>query len=225
MLLDCGERHVVRRREIRDRDFADERSPHDVAPRGVGESTEDPIHLVVADVGTRHMCNHLVVDYAASSPMVKQSHEGRQSSNWARRDALSAPCRRFASSRRFLAAGLGRVERRRLTGTSERATSCSRSTFAASRLRCWERYLLDTTRISLPTSRDFKAVPIRLRCCSSMMRDARRSQRSSTRVSVVLTCWPPGPEDRLKTHCSSPSGIRNRPWLLTRTAYVHQPET
>ena len=40
------------------------------------------------------------------------------------------------------------------------------------------------------------------------------SKESSTRLSVVLTDWPPGPEDRENRSRSSPAGITSQ--LFTR---------
>jgi len=67
--------------------------------------------------------------------------------------------------------------------------ACSRLTALFLFVAC-DRDPPSTMRTSLPR---FPA--IRSLVCSSKARDARTSNLSSTRVALVLACWPPGPPD------------------------------
>ena len=104
-----------------------------------------------------------------------------------------------------------RVGRRGLGGTTAWVTSSSSRTRAASRLRCCERKRDDTTVIAPSTSRE------RSRWAASSFWSAVSTvvpvsdQVSSTRVSVVLTCWPPAPDERENRQVISLSGREMRP--------------
>lgn len=55
---------------------------------------------------------------------------------------------------------------------------------------------------------------------------AARSKRSSTWLSLVFTCWPPGPEEREKRHLSSASGRETEPrmtWGPDTCAMIPRP--
>ncbi|VXB70629.1 hypothetical protein PSCLAVI8L_180044 [Pseudoclavibacter sp. 8L] len=78
---------------------------------------------------------------------------------------------------------------------------------AASRLRSCERRSEEAT-VTTPSMRRFPSRSSSIRRLSSVStRDSLMFQESSTRLSVVLTCCPPGPEDREKRQPSSAAGI------------------
>ncbi len=86
------------------------------------------------------------------------------------------------------------------SATWRRATKrCS----ASDRFRSWLRSSSATTRISGP-----RRSISRWRCPGPNATDFSMSKRSSTRVAVLLACWPPGPPDALNETCSSRRGIR-----------------
>ncbi|GAA2980484.1 hypothetical protein GCM10010460_15070 [Microbacterium terrae] len=58
VLLNRGERHVVRRREFRHRRFAGERPAQDVAPGRIAERPEEAIECIIIE---SKFYNHLVV--------------------------------------------------------------------------------------------------------------------------------------------------------------------
>ena len=61
MLLHGGERHVVERGQLGNRDLAVEGSTKDVTAGCIGKGAKDPIHLVVGESLVRITYNHLVV--------------------------------------------------------------------------------------------------------------------------------------------------------------------
>ncbi len=78
---------------------------------------------------------------------------------------------------------------------------------AASRLRSCERRSDAATVIVPSTSAAPRRRRARDRCASVSAVELARSHVSSTRESVVLTCWPPAPDEREKRHVSSAAGI------------------
>ena len=83
-----------------------------------------------------------------------------------------------------------------------RSSSASRSR-AATRLRCWDGARRPRRARSARASR----ASSRARWGRSAPSTCVTSYSSSTRLSVVLTDWPPGPGERLKRSTSSPAGI------------------
>lgn len=114
----------------------------------------------------------------------------------------------FASIRLPWAALDGREGRRAGGGGAMASTTSSANrSVAASRLRSCDRRS-DATTVTTPSTRRPRRLPnARSRCVSESADDASRSQLSSTRESVVLTPWPPGPDALENRHDSSCSGI------------------
>ena len=123
---------------------------------------------------------------------------------------VEAPLRR-AAGRLRRAARRGRGDRR--------GDDVAQRSIAASRLRSCERRS-DAVTVSVPST---SAAPSRRRasdrCCSVSAAERSRSHVSSTRESVVLTCWPPAPDEREKRHVSSAAGIMTVG--PTRTSSMH----
>ena len=121
--------------------------------------------------------------------------------------------RRFLDSRRRRwEPRVGRVARR--AGGGGASDSCRRAASrsrAAARLRSWERCSEATTVRRPSVSRRPRASTTLLRCVSLSTDEVATSNTSSTRLSVVLTPWPPGPADRLKRSRSSLAGMRRPP--------------
>lgn len=116
-------------------------------------------------------------------------------------------CCLFATRRRS-EPRVGRVARRGAGGWASAATTMSRSAWEAiSRLRNWDR-CSDTVTVIDPDAW-FRASrwTIRVRCSSLSAEDSAAIQVSCTRLSDVLTCCPPGPEDLENFHCNSDAGI------------------
>jgi hypothetical protein len=63
-----------------------------------------------------------------------------------------------------------------------------------------------------PASRPASRSVILSRAHSGSATDRSTSKESSTRLSAVLTDWPPGPDDREKRSCSSLPGITSQPF-------------
>lgn len=78
---------------------------------------------------------------------------------------------------------------------------------AISRLRSWERRSEAVTVITPAMSRGPRRVTSLSRWPSDSAAEAATFHESSTRLSEVLTCWPPGPEDRENRQPSSDAGI------------------
>jgi hypothetical protein len=57
-------------------------------------------------------------------------------------------------------------------------------------------------------------------CASSSVADAATSKLASIRDSVLLACWPPGPEDRLACNLTSSSGIETSRLMGSTSAMV-----
>src|SRR6266511_6229288 len=120
---------------------------------------------------------------------------------------VAARCR-LASTRRAATAALGLVGLRlRGTATASPSRAAKRS-IASRRLASWLRWVWATTR-RRPAESSREARRRRARALASGGNDGEpaRSKRSSTRESVVLTPWPPGPEARLARNSSSSTGI------------------
>lgn len=110
---------------------------------------------------------------------------------------------RLASRRRLFAPLLGRVGLRGIGGTiASRRMLASRSR-AAIRLRCWERCSDALIVSTVPVRRSARKASARRRCTSLSAIVVPMSKLSWTRESVVLTDWPPGPEER--ENCSTSS--------------------
>ena len=129
-----------------------------------------------------------------------QSSSGRRS--------FFVRARRFLSARRRSTdARVALVGRRSAGGDAiaSRRVRARRSR-AASRFRSCER-CSDAVTVNTPsTRRPERRMRARARCRGPSAVVAPRSRLSSTRESAVFTDWPPGPDDRLKRHRSSPSG-------------------
>ncbi len=114
----------------------------------------------------------------------------------------------LVASRRRSEPRVGLVGRRRgAPGARPSVMSSASFPRAISRLRSWDR-CSEAVTVSIPV---MSRCPSRL---SSMVRSWSEStaepamfQESSTRVSVVLTCWPPGPDERENLQWSSEAGI------------------
>ena len=111
--------------------------------------------------------------------------------------------RRFPSTRRRCEPLVGFVGTRVRGGgpSASRSWSASR-TRAATRLRCCER-----CSEALTTSRGPSRLTARARWVSVSDGEPARSSESSTRLSVVFTDCPPGPDDFENCSTSSPAGI------------------
>jgi hypothetical protein len=123
--------------------------------------------------------------------------------------------RRLSSSRRCLAARLGLVATRGRAGAAiaSRSTAARRSR-AASRFSSWLRSR-EAAIVSTPSDSRLASLPrARSRASSGRLGDLSTSNESSTRLSVVLTDWPPGPDEREKRSSSSPPGMTSQ--LFTR---------
>ena len=105
---------------------------------------------------------------------------------------------------------VGLVGRRFFTGTRPVLTNSKNLSETSSRFRCCERYLSEA-RIRIPSS--VSLCPIRFLsnafCPSSRQTVFVRFHMSSTRDSVLFTCCPPGPDERLVLKDASPSKQSN----------------
>ena len=131
-----------------------------------------------------------------------------QSNDFFLRSAFFVEWRFFDSSRASLDAFVGLVARRFLGTMRARLTRSANLSSASSRFRVWLRMSLATTRM-LPSvvSRDDSLPSRRARCSSSSAREPGIFQKISTREEVLLTCWPPAPDDRDTRTSSSLRGI------------------
>ena len=126
----------------------------------------------------------------------------RSSSPGRRRAALRSLWRRLASSRRTLAARVGRVGTR--VGSTRRASARrdpSRAR-ASSRLRTCDRESAAPARTTGPSRSSSRA-----RWRGPSDGDPTTSKRASTRVWARLACWPPGPPLVEVRSSTSSSGI------------------
>src|SRR6185437_4352937 len=147
---------------------------------------------------------------------------GDQSSALLRRTRFFSDSLRLSSSRACLAARLGRVFLRALGMTSARRTTSARRVSASSRFCSWLRVSLATTRSS-PSSlkREARRVMRRARSSSLNACEAVTFHVISTRVDVLLTCWPPAPDARVARTPSSARGIASL--SFTRSARSSSP--
>ena len=96
---------------------------------------------------------------------------------------------------------------------ASRSSAASRAR-AASRFISWLRSPSAATVITPSASRAASRARARSRSRSGRTVERATSNESSTRLSVVLTDWPPGPEERENRSRSSPAGITSQ--LFTR---------
>ena len=114
----------------------------------------------------------------------------------------------FAARRRRFDPRVGLVARRRAgSGARPSATRSASLTSASSRLRSWDRRSEAVTVITPATRRRPRRVMSSSRCSSESTADSTTFHESSTRLSEVLTCWPPGPDERENRQPSSDDGI------------------
>jgi uncharacterized protein YbjQ (UPF0145 family) len=113
-----------------------------------------------------------------------------------RRVRLTAARLRLASRRRSLAARPGRVGTRGRGGgaTASRSRPASRAR-AACRFACWLRCSEAATVSTPPASRPARRSTALARAHSGSAEECSTSKESSTRLSVVLTDCPPGPDE------------------------------
>lgn len=113
----------------------------------------------------------------------------------------------FAVRRRCCDPRVGFVGRRfGASGASAAATRSASFDRAIPRLRSCDRSSAATTVIVPSTMRGASRSRRRMRCSSVSAADFATFQLSSTLLSEVLTCCPPGPEDREKRQPSSAAG-------------------
>jgi hypothetical protein len=137
---------------------------------------------------------------------------------------LISPRRFFESTRLTFDENVGRVGRRVRGGgaNATRRTSASLSR-ANSRFWNWDRRSLATTTTQPSTSCDDNRSNARSLTNSPTTAVLERSKTSSTRVLLVLTCWPPAPLERENRHCSSCSGTTVRPEMCRPSVTLRHP--
>ena len=127
--------------------------------------------------------------------------------------------RRFASSRRSLAARVGAVATRCFGGFSASPTRSASRAVTSARLRHCDRCRSLDSRSEPDESMRLRSRDrIRSRSSSSRMRESSMFHARSTRVEALFACWPPGPEEVENENSISSSGISRR--RLTRTPLV-----
>lgn len=121
----------------------------------------------------------------------------------------------LSASRRSRAPRLGLVGRRVAGGGAVAAvSSAERRLSAASRFRNWERCSDAVTVSTPPVSRAASARRARSLSTGPSASERATSYETSTRLSVVLTDCPPGPDDRENRQDSSSGGITApRMWI------------
>ncbi|MBE1459076.1 hypothetical protein H4W79_003290 [Nocardiopsis terrae] len=118
----------------------------------------------------------------------------------------------MASKRRRFADRLGLVLRRSGGGGSiASANTRARRSRASTRLRTWERCVCTDTVNTPPTRRPARRSRARARRVAPKALQEATSNDSDTRVSEVLTCCPPGPEDRENRHVNASAGTVTGP--------------
>lgn len=143
--------------------------------------------------------------------VMSQSSGGRRRRLvWARRP--------LASSRRRWEPRVGRVGRRGVATTRPPASRARRRSRARFRLRAWDRSSDATARTSGP-----KRSSRRWRWPGRSEGDRATSKTTSTRVSEVLACWPPGPPLRLKRQRSSARGTEHSRLTRRRSSRASSP--
>src|SRR5690606_18424613 len=100
-------------------------------------------------------------------------------------------------------------------GAVASASSMASRVRAASRLRAWERNSSARTVRTPRTRRPARRSSARALRCSGRDGEFATSKDSSAAVALVLTCCPPGPEEREKRQRSSDSGIETEPLTCT----------
>lgn len=91
-----------------------------------------------------------------------------------------------------------------LGGTRLSRTRSTNRSLTSTLLRYWDLYFSDTsTRTPLSLMRLPKRLKTIFFCSSFKHADSPGDQRSSTRDSVLFTCCPPGPEERLVRNSTS----------------------
>ena len=114
----------------------------------------------------------------------------------------------FAARRRWFEPRVGLVAlRRAASGAIPSATRLASLAKAISRLRSWERFSEAVTVMTPATRRRSRRVSSMSLWPSERTVESSTFQRSSTRLSEVLTCCPPGPDDRENRQPSSAAGI------------------
>src|SRR4051812_12893753 len=103
--------------------------------------------------------------------------------------------------RRALEPAVGLVLRRARGTSSACVRRARRRSSASSRLRAWLRASCATARTTGPQRAITRAF-----CASLKEVDAATSNVASTRDSVTLACWPPGPDERLVRSTTSRRG-------------------
>lgn len=145
---------------------------------------------------------------SSSAPSCVQSYSA--GGRWRCRLVADRCC--FEASRRRSDPRVGFVGRRgAASGARPSATSSASLASAISRLRSWERRSAAVTVITPELSRRPRRVASNIRCPSESAADSAMFQESSTRLSEVLTCCPPGPDEREKRQLSSEAGIVSAP--------------
>ena len=149
----------------------------------------------------------------------------------ARRMRLRRERRFFASRRRDCAALEGRVGRRMGGGAVlASARIATIRVMAALRFCHWERCSDAVTRNSPAVSLVRNRCRTRARRCAGTLAAWVTSNTTCTRESVVLTPWPPGPDEREKVQVSSRAGIthsgvtrisESNPRWPTSGPYIH----
>src|SRR4051812_30000311 len=124
------------------------------------------------------------------------------------RSRFLSDCRFLPSSRASFAALVGFVGLRFFGMMSALLTRSTRRSSASSLFLVWLLMSLATTRM-LPSAVMRVASLWRSlsRCSSVNARDDNRFQNTSMRDDVLLTCWPPAPEERDARKSSSPRGM------------------
>ena len=187
-------------------------SPPTTSPRPTASSTCSSRHPAAAAApAARHRGHgdHRPADRAGPRPASPADQARRVSRR--RAGGGGASSRRGASCRR--PGGAGRPSTGGSAGAAGAAvrwppaTSAASRSSAASRLRSCERRSDAVTVIVAVDERRAEAPagpgPLGRRSSAA---ERSRSHDSSTRESVVLTCWPPAPDDRENRHASSAAG-------------------
>ena len=114
----------------------------------------------------------------------------------------------FSLMRRSAEALVGRVGRRARGGGAVASFSTSTSRCSAALRFCNCDLCSDAVITKHPsTNLDSSRAKARVRRCSLNAREFKRSNTNWTLESVVLTLWPPGPDDLENFHVSSACGI------------------
>ncbi len=182
-------------------------SPRTASTASIPARSYPGSRLIGNEVGSGKTKSHSG-GFAGDRPRAGQS----MSSPRSRLRLLSRLRWRLASSRRAFEFRVGAVGRRVGARWSAASTSSRSRSRAMARFRARLRWRSACT-IRTP-SRDSlgrrRAINSR-RTSGRIPRVSRTFHRSVTRVLAVLTCWPPGPPERLASSSISPPGIRLPP--------------